>query len=299
MDGATETMAELLPVKHLHIPTNGIKLHCAVAGSGPLIVLLHGFPEFWGSWHAQIPVLAKYFTVVAPDLRGFGQSEKPRTGYEPAELAADIIGLIDAFAAGQRARIIGHDWGGEITWALCYLSPDKIDRVSILNSPHPSLLRKKLVTTAQLFMSWYVLLIMLPVLPDWFFRRNGGRGIETLFRYAAAHAVKPTPQYISEAKAEMLRPGAIRAGLEYYRTSVKAGKKSIKFMSGVTNVPTQIIWGEEDPALGLMLLDGVHRYARNLRVHRLPGIGHWVNHEASEEVNRLLLEWHVPQQAPL
>ena len=255
-------MAELSQVKHVRILTNGIHLHCAVAGGGPLLVMLHGFPEFWGSWSRQIAVLDKHFTVVAPDLRGFGESDKPRTGYDAATLAADIVGVIDAFAEGQRARIVGHDWGGEIAWALSYLCPEKIDRLSILNSPHPCLLRKRVFTSAQLFRSWYVLFCGIPILPNWYFRRRGGAGLATLFRYATAQPDKPTTQYITEAKAEMLKPGAIRAGLEYYRTTVRMGKKGIEFMKAVTDVPTQIIWGEEDPALGLILLDGLERYSQ-------------------------------------
>jgi pimeloyl-ACP methyl ester carboxylesterase len=285
-----------LSVEHVRVPTNGIHLHCAVAGNGPLFLMLHGFPESWRSWSAQMSALAPRFKVVAPDLRGFGDSDKPDDGYDPWTLAEDIAGLIDAFGGGKRAHVVGHNWGGYIAWALSYLHADRLDRLSIVNSPHPFLFRRKILSV-QLFRSWYVLFFGLPWLPEWFLRRRGGAGIASVFRLGTGGGKPITEAYLAYAKAEMLKPGAIRAGLEYYRTALRGGKKNILFMDRVTDVPIQMIWGEADRALDVLLLDGLDEYVSYLRVNRLPGIGHWVNHEAGDEVNRLLLDWHAPNEA--
>jgi epoxide hydrolase 4 len=291
-------MFELPPVRLIRVPTNGIHLNCAMVGEGPLLLLLHGFPEFWGTWHKQIPVLAHHFKVIAPDLRGCGDSDKPTEGYDARTLADDILGLIDTFGEGQPARIVGHNWGGFIAWALSYLYPDRINRLSILNSPQPYHYRQKATTTTQFFKSWYVGFFILPGLPDWFLMRRHGAGIETVFKRGAARFEMISKEYLARVKDEMLKPGAIRCGLQYYRTTVCLGKKNIEFMNGVTNIPVQIIWGVDDLALGVALLDGLDRYVRHLRVHKLQGVGHWLNHESPEEVTRLLLEWQLPDQAP-
>ena len=288
-------MFELPPVELTRVTTNGIQLNCAVTGEGPLLLLLHGFPEFWGCWYNQIPALARHFKVVAVDLRGCGDSHKPRSGYDALTLAGDIAGLIDAIGEGKRARIVGHDWGGFIAWALAYRYPERIDRLSILNSPHPLLYRRKAIKTSQVFKSWYVLFFTLPWIPDWYLRCRGGSGIRTVFRRGAARPEALDPEYVDHAVAEMLKPGAIRGGLQYYRTTVWRGRKNIAFMNGVTQVPIQIIWGLDDSALGPMLLDGVEEYVTHLRVHKLDGVGHWVMHEAAEDVTRLLLEWQTPE----
>jgi pimeloyl-ACP methyl ester carboxylesterase len=291
-------MFELPPVTLIRVPTNGVHLNCAVSGDGPPLLLLHGFPEFWGGWYRQIPELARHFTVVAPDLRGYGDSDKPQSGYDAATMVEDIKGLIDTFGEGRPVRIVGHDWGGFIAWALSYKYPERIDRLSILNSPHPYLYRLKATKTSQAFKSWYVLFFTLPAIPEWFLRRRGGAGIRTVFRRGAAHPERLDKQYVARATAEMLKPNAIRCGLQYYRTTVWGGRKNIEFMNARTQTPLQMIWGLEDPALGPVLLDGVEQYASHLRLHKLPGIGHWVMHEAAEDVTRLLLEWQVPETAP-
>lgn len=288
-------MFELPPVTLIRVPTNGIHLNCAVSGKGPPLLLLHGFPEFWGCWYEQIPALSRHFTVVAPDLRGCGDSDKPAQGYDVRTLCNDIVGLVDAFGEGRRARIIGHDWGGFIAWALSYYCPDRLERLSIINSPQPLIYRKKVMTRTQLFKSWYVAFFMLPVLPEWFLRRNRGAGVEAVFRMGAARFEAISKGYLARSKAEMLKPGVISGGLKYYRSTVCLGKKNIEFMDKVTNIPIQIIWGEADPALSVRLLDGTEDYASNIQVHKLPGVGHWVSHEAADEATRLLMNWHLPK----
>lgn len=285
-------------VRLVRVPSNGIHLNCAVAGDGPLLLLLHGFPEYRGGWYGQIPALARHFRVVAPDLRGFGDSDKPRAGYDARTLALDALGLIDALGGGRAARVVGHNWGGFIAWALAYLHPERLDRLTVINSPHPYHYRQKVFTPAQFFKSLYVGFFVLPWLPEWFLRRRGGAGVETVFRRGAARPEALTREYLDAAKAEMLKPGAVRCGLEYYRATVRLGKKNVAFMAGATRVPVQVIWGADDPALGVELLDGLERYAPRARVHTLPGVGHWVGHEAADETNRLLLEWHLPGQPP-
>jgi pimeloyl-ACP methyl ester carboxylesterase len=289
------SMSEDLPVRIVRVPTNGIHLNCAVSGEGPLLLLLHGFPEFWGSWYRQIPALGEHFTVVAPDLRGCGDSDKPKADYAARTLADDILGVIDALGDGQPARVVGHDWGGFVAWSLSYHAPERLSRLSILNSPHPYLYRKKMLSDGQFLRSWYIAFFLVPVLSVWFLRRNGGAGLEQVFKSAAGRYEALSKAYIADAKAEMLKPDAISCSLKYYRAAFWRGRKNVEFMNAVTDVPIQIIWGVKDPVLGPALLDGMERYAPNLQVHRLEDVGHWVNHEAADDVCRLLLDWHVPE----
>src|SRR5450432_3257830 len=124
--------------QHQELITNGIRMHYVREGRGPLVVLLHGFPEFWYSWRKQIPFLAELgFEVVAPDLRGYNESDKPRTGYDVQTLLRDIVGLIRGLGR-EKAIIVGHDWGGALAWAFALEYPQMTDRLIVLNAPHPT-----------------------------------------------------------------------------------------------------------------------------------------------------------------
>jgi epoxide hydrolase 4 len=136
---------------------------------------------------------------------------------------------------------------------------------------------------------------MLPLLPGWFLRWNRGAGIESVIKMGAARFEAISKAYLGRCKAEMLKPGAIAGGLKYYRATVCLGKKNIEFMNKVTDTPIQMIWGVADSALSVTLLDGMEQYASNIQVHKLPGVGHWVSHEAAAETTRLLMDWHVPK----
>src|SRR5262245_41030663 len=156
-----------MAVDHRVVETNRIRLHCAVDGAGPLVIFLHGFPESWYSWRHQLAALAPHFRVVAPDLRGYGESDKPAgvEAYAMEELVADVAGLVAAFGA-RDAVIVGHDWGGGIAWELAMTRPELVKRLVVLNCPHLAIFRQHLQDPRQLLKSWYMFFFQLPWLPE-------------------------------------------------------------------------------------------------------------------------------------
>ncbi len=271
------------------VAADGVHLHVVRDGSGPAVVLLHGFPEFWYSWRHQIPPLAAAgFSVLAPDMRGFNRSDKPLgTGaYKMARLVNDVAAMVAA--SGQpRVHLVGHDWGGMVAWFVAATRPDLVDRLVIVNAPHPTIYRRRLWRTGQWLKSAYVPFFMLPgltvpLLSAWryfllrqmFVQGAGRAGVfsdDTLSRYVAAAS----------------QPGALRAGLTYYRANARLGLAATSLPR--IDAPTLVVWGERDPALGTGLLNGLDEMVRNLRVERLAGVGHWVQSEAPERLTHLLL----------
>ena len=168
-----------MALKHRQVRTNGVRLHCVVDGDGPLVVLLHGFPEFWYSWRHQIPALATRFRVVAPDLRGYNESEKPAgvAAYAMPELVADVEGLVHAF--GERdAAIVGHDWGGGIAWFVAMERPPVTRKLVVLNCPHPAMMAQSLRgNPRQLARSWYMFFFQIPWLPEFLLKLGHARPV--------------------------------------------------------------------------------------------------------------------------
>ena len=273
------------------VTTNGITMNCAIAGDGPELFLLHGFPEFWRCWEAQIPELSPHFRLIIPDLRGYASSDKPVRGYSARSTAADIYGLIRYFCGRRRARIAGHDFGGYSTWALAYLAPESLERVTVLNSPQPWQYLTRLFRSGQVFKAWYVLFFQLPGIAEWFLTRNDGAGVEQVLRSGSKKFERIPRDYIDACRENILEPGAAAASLEWYRTAFRYSVTGARFMRGTTDVPVQLIAGEDDPALDVSLLAGLEQYAPRVRVDRLPGIGHYITHEAPGRVARLILEW--------
>jgi epoxide hydrolase 4 len=275
---------------------NGIRLHYVAAGaSGPLVLLLHGFPEFWYSWRHQIPALARSCRVVAPDLRGYNLSDKPQRGYDIRTLCGDVAGLIEAF--GERAaHIVGHDWGGVIAWAFAIRQPERTRRLAIVNAPHPALMQRELRHARQLRRSWYVFAFQLPWLPEWALARREYALLRRLFedvnRTSRTGAVF-TPDDIARYVAAMARPGAPTATINYYRALVRGGPGALGPMRRI-EAPTLVLWGERDIALGLEMLDGLEAWVRDLRVRRFPDDGHWLNQERPAEVTQALVDFLSP-----
>jgi pimeloyl-ACP methyl ester carboxylesterase len=192
------------------VDVGGVRLHCRVEGEGPLLLLLHGFPETSRAWRKQIPALAARFQVVAPDLRGFGASDKPKgvDAYRtPAALANDVVALVDAFEA-DRAHIVGHDWGGGVAWAVATLAPEVVDRLAVLNCPHPAVMQRALRSNwTQIRKSWYFFASQLPWLPEWALSRKGGRPVESL----AAEVVEAGDVQRGPTSTNTPEPSALRA----------------------------------------------------------------------------------------
>ena len=279
MDGARRWV-------HREEQVNGVRLHRVEAGEGPPVVLLHGFPEFWWGWRRQLPALADAgFRGVAPDLRGYNFSEKPPgiASYRVETVAADVAALIDALGV-ERAHLVGHDWGGVVAWYVAMLHPERVDRLVVMNAPHPAAFRRELRRGRQALRSWYAGAFQLPLLPEAAFRAGGYRLVDRVFRGGAGRRGVFTPEELARYREAAARPGALSAMLHYYRAAVRFPRPRTRAIPH----ETLLIWGERDPALGVELTRGLEPWVPNLRVRRIPHAGHWVQHEAPDRVNALL-----------
>ncbi|HLZ25150.1 MAG TPA: alpha/beta hydrolase [Ktedonobacterales bacterium] len=266
--------------------TNGTRLHYVAAGTGPLVLLLHGFPAFWYSWRHQLPVLAGRFRVVAPDLRGYNLSEKPAGGYDLASLSADIRGLIEAL--GERhAHVVGHDWGGVVAWATAIRAPESVRRLVVVNAPHPAAMLRELRRPRQLWRSAYMGFFQLRGMAERAVERDGYALVRRTLRAADRGEAWLTDEDIARYVAAIARPGALTAALEYYR-QLRHDWQALSPMRVVT-APTLVLWGELDPYMGVGALEGLDRWVREPRIRRFPTAGHWLNEQESERVNAELL----------
>jgi pimeloyl-ACP methyl ester carboxylesterase len=267
------------------------RLHYVEAGDGPLIVLLHGFPEFWFTWRLQIaPLAAAGFRVVAPDMRGYNLSSRPAgvAAYNVDRLAADVRGLIRERGAGS-ALLVGHDWGGSVAWATAMNHPEVVDRLAILNAPHPRRLQQGLRNPRQLRRSWYFFFFQLPGLPERAVRARRWRS----FRNSLRDARPPyTPEDIDRYVEAWSQPGAATAMINYYRAAVRQSPKQVNAQLRPISAPTLVIWGQRDRYLGPKLAEPDRGDVPNLdRVERLPDASHWVHHDQPERVTQLLTDF--------
>ena len=271
------------------VTVNGVRLHCVLEGEGPLVVLLHGFPETSRAWRKQIPELAKRFKIVAPDLRGYGRSEKPKgiAAYRTAVLADDIAALIAAFGA-ERAHVVGHDWGGGVAWTLATVHPEVVDRLVVLNCPHPAVMQRALRSNwTQIRRSWYIFAFQLPWLPEWAFSRDGAKALRDALRRSAKRPDTFSEADLDEYARAFAAPGAATAALNYYRAALRSRLPAAKIKA-----PTLLIWAQDDFALGMELTRGMDDlFETTPRVEYIPDTSHWVMEERPEVVNRLLLEF--------
>ena len=282
-----------MELRHERRKVNGVELHCVVAGSGPLVVLLHGFPEFWYSWRHQIPALAEHFTVVAPDMRGYNESEKPPrvADYAMPALVEDIVQLIGSFSQ-RSAIVVGHDWGGAVTWSLSLARPDIVEKLGILNVPHPRLFMQHLMTNPrQMLRSWYMLAVQVPWLPETIMRASNYRFIEQAFRGNAIHQEQFPDDAIDAYKRAAAQPGALTSALNYYRAAARGGTLDAVESDLVVQAPTLVIWGEQDFALGKELNNNLERYVPDLTMRFIADAGHWVQQDCPDLVNRYLLDF--------
>jgi pimeloyl-ACP methyl ester carboxylesterase len=267
------------------------RLHYVEAGDGPLIVLLHGFPEFWYGWRRQIePLAAAGFRVVAPDTRGYNLSSKPDgvEAYDTGQLAADIRGLIQERGA-ETALLVGHDWGGTIAWATAMHHPEVVDRLAILNAAHPRKLSQGLHHPDQLRRSWYFFFFDLPDLPEAVVHADNWRFFRHFLR--DAHPAY-TPEEIERYIEAWSQPGAAAGMINYYRSSVRTPLKRAEEQIRPVSAPTLVIWGERDRYLRADLAEPEHDDVPNLdRVERLPNASHWVHHDEPERVTQLLIDF--------
>ncbi|MFP5406224.1 MAG: alpha/beta fold hydrolase [Gammaproteobacteria bacterium] len=273
----------------------GVRLHYASCGdpSRPLMLMLHGFPEFWGAWREIMPAFCGSFHVVAPDLRGYNLSDKPREvrDYRPSVLVADVVGLVQALGH-TRCVLVAHDWGGAIAWAVAIAHPELVMRLVILNAPHPVPFARDLSgdpaqQKASAYMNWLRRPGSEALLAendfarlDGFFLKPGGRSWFDAATRAAYHAAWG-------------QPGALTGAVNWYRASPLyppgdedpgAGKLHLDPSVFVVRAPTLVIWGERDPALLPGLLEGLDAVVPGLRIVRIAEATHWLVHEQPQRV---------------
>ena len=272
------------------IAGDGVELSVTTAGAGPPVVLLHGFPENARSWRHQIPALAREgFSAWAPDLRGYGQSDRPTgiAAYRLRHLTADVAALVAA-TGFPRAHIVGHDWGGIIAWTFAGQYPELVDRLVIMNAPHMKIYERKVWRSSQFFRSWYVGMFLLPRIPEALLSARDFAVMRRAFRAEAGVHNPFSPRDIEEYVTPLREPGALTAALNYYRANVFSHDIRAA-ASAIVSAPTLVLWGDKDKALGTTLLEGLNEVAPHVRIRRFPEVGHWIQNEAPDQVNELLL----------
>jgi len=271
---------------------DGVMLHVVRAGNGPAVLLLHGFPEFWRSWSHQIPALASAgFSVHAPDLRGYHESDQPTQpgAYHIIHLVADVAALVGA-TGHARAHIVGHDWGGILAWTFATMHPELVDRLVILNAPHMAIYSRHMQKPSRQWLrSWYVPLFLVPWLAERILTMRDFHVLRELFRRQPARPAFSNADITAYIEA-LAKPGAVTAALRWYRDNTAADATAL-LRSAHTTAPTLVIWGERDASLGVELLDGLEQYAPSIRIHRIEDASHWVQNEAPDEVNRVLIDF--------
>ncbi len=275
--------------KHEYIVSNGIKLHYVTQGEGPLMLMLHGFPEFWYSWRHQIPEFAKDYKVVALDLRGYNESDKPseQSAYGMNEFIKDIEGVIQGLGY-DRCILVGHDWGGAIAWCFAYAHPEMVERLIVLNLPHPAKFAEGLRNPQQLLRSSYAFFFQLPVLPELLIQWSDYQAIESALKGMAINKSTFSQADIEIYKDAASKRGALTAMLNYYRNAFFIfGQQQWSLLE----VPTLMIWGENDTALGKELTYGTEQYVRNFQIRYIPNCSHWVQQERPDLVNEYIREF--------
>ena len=284
------SLPQELGLREGHVEVDGgINLHYVEAGHGPPVVLLHGFPEFWYSWRRQLPALASAgYRAIAIDMRGFGQSDKPREveAYLLPTLGRDIARAIETLGA-DRASVVGHDFGALVAWQVAMHHPDVVERLVIINVPHPERGRASLRSPRQLRRSWYIGFFQIPVLAEayvrWgdhqFIRRalragSTGNGPEDVERYVDAFAI----------------PGVARSGLNYYRALFRLFVRGAPEIRRI-DAPVMVMWGEQDPYLGSEWAEPLRRWVPDVRMECLPDVGHWPQIDQPDRVNSMLLDF--------
>ena len=263
----------------------GVKINCRYNTSkGKSIIFLHGFPEFGFGWRNQIPAFADEYQIIVPDLRGYHLSSKPKgvKAYSLENLVGDILAIMDDFGL-EKATIVAHDWGGGIAWTLTSLFPERVEKLIILNMPHPDELKRQLRQNfKQLRRSYYAILFQIPLLPELFFHAFPNWFFRTVFK---KRSLRPEVFSDSDLKVYQKAFSSLEtwtATINYYRAFFRYPAPKLKEIS----VPTGMIWGEQDFALGKELTLDMEKYCSQfLGVSYIPGASHWLQHEYVEEVN--------------
>lgn len=278
--------------KHDYAQIGAVRLHYVTAGEGEkLVVLLHGFPEFWRAWINQIPALSENFTVVAPDLRGYNLSDKPENvnDYLIEKLVDDVLGLIRHFGREQ-AAIVGHDWGAVIGWSLAQKHPEAVWKLCAMQVP-PAFVWRKNQTFKQLLASWYMFFFQIPYLPELILSRDNYNFLAKSLRKSSVRPGIFSDEMLEEYKKSWRETENLKTPLNFYRANILRryfGKPSTEKI----RVPTLFIYGEQDQAvLPETVRDVAQAVDAPFSEFRLPDASHWVQHEMAADVNQVLLDF--------
>ncbi|MBV9390137.1 MAG: alpha/beta hydrolase [Chroococcidiopsidaceae cyanobacterium CP_BM_ER_R8_30] len=273
-----------------YIVSNGVRLHYVTQGEGPLMLMLHGFPEFWYSWRHQLLEFSKDFKVVALDLRGYNDSDKPQnmSAYVMSEFVEDVKGVIQGLGY-ERCILVGHDWGGAIAWNFAYTYPEMVERLIVLNLPHPAKFAQGFRTPQQLLRSSYIFFFQLPWVPEFLLQLSDYQAIEKAFTGMAVDKSAFTQADLEAYKDAAAKRGALTAMLNYYRNVIQQRLLSEDW--SILEVPTLMIWGENDTALGKELTYGTEAYVKNFQIKYIPNCSHWVQQEQPQLVNQYMREF--------
>lgn len=280
-------------LEHVFLPTNGIRLHVVQSGSryGSLVILLHGFPEFWYGWRRQIqPLTEAGFRVWAPDQRGYNLSDKPKgvASYRLDELTRDVLGLINA-AGVEKCCLAGHDWGGVVAWWLAMCYPERLHRLAILNAPHPMVMIRMLMNNfSQLRRSWYIFFFQIPFLAEAILRNNDWEPVVRMLKFGG----KPdafTSLDIEQYRQAWWHRDAFAAMLNWYRAVLQmppdfSGDLRIK-------VPTLMLWGAQDVALDRQMAEASLDLCDQGKLVYFEDSSHWVHLDEAEAVNKQLVDF--------
>jgi pimeloyl-ACP methyl ester carboxylesterase len=286
------------PWIHRDVSTNGTRLHVAECGTGPLVLLVHGFPEFWWSWRHQLTALAAAgYRAVACDLRGYGASDKPPRGYDIFTLSADLAGLIRALGE-RRATLVGQDCGGYLAWTTAVLHPDTVERLVVTGASHPLRMRQAIFgeLQGQLKASSYLLSFQLPWRPERELVRDDAALVSQLLRRWSGPAF-PDPETEARDREAMQIPGVAHSSMEYYRWVFRSsfrpdGWRMIRSMRELICVPTLQIHGLLDTCVLPETAKGSGGYvAAPYEWRALPDVGHFAPEEAPKAFNHELLAW--------
>ena len=268
------------------IAVGDVTLHVREMGQGPLVIFLHGFPDCSYTWRHQLPALAAAgFHAVAPDLRGYGGSSRPKGvgSYSVRALAGDVAGLVTALGEEQ-ADVVAHDWGGGAAWTFAMLHPEKLRRLAILNAPHPAAFVRRLRSLEQLTRSWYMFAFQLPLVPELALARNDFAAIRSAFRAASVRPGAFTDADVEQHVDALRPPGALSAALNYYRAAFRTfGPNAVRPRR--IEHPVLVLWGDKDPYLVSELADPGSEWTTAARTLHVPEAGHWIQHDVPELVN--------------
>lgn len=293
-------------MEHHYAQVNGIRMHYVAAGSGNLILFAHGFPEFWYEWKRQLSEFGRDHLAVAPDLRGYNLTEKPPDveQYRVKYLIDDLRSLA-AHLGSRRFVLVAHDWGGAVAWAFALAYPDLVEKLVIINAPHPGVFARLLHSNpAQQAASQYMRMFCTPEAEEILSRNDYQFLVEIVLAHGLKHGY-----FDEQDRAEYLeawsQPGALTGGLNYYRatrmlppapgTPLPAHDLALDTASLTVRVPTLVIWGERDTALTPANLEGLEEFVPDLTLRRVPGANHWVIHQQPDLVNRYIREFLAGQ----